>query len=432
MLISTVLDYVCSYAIEKGYRKTGLIASVIGNLGLLGFFKYFNFFVENVKTVVTFFGFSPERLLHLPKIALPIGISFYTFQTMSYTIDVYRRKTRANKNFIDFAAFVTMFPQLVAGPIVRYVDIAAQLKKRIVNSDRFVAGIQRFIVGLGKKVLIANTVAVPADQIFSLPAAQLTPGLAWFGLICYTLQIYFDFSGYSDMAIGMGKMFGFQFLENFNYPYISHSVQEFWRRWHISLSTWFRDYLYVPLGGNRVSPRRTYINLILVFFVTGLWHGAGWTFVIWGLYHGIFLILERIWLGKKLQTIWKPMTHLYTLLVVMMGWVLFRSETFAFAIQYLKAMVGFSAGDGLMVNVASYINNYLLLMIGMGLIGSIPICPFFKKINETTFTGRSHPSFQYFKMIFVTVNIISLLVIFILSVMSLSSGTYNPFIYYRF
>ena len=287
-------------------------------------FKYADFLVGNLNALL-----GPLRLapLSLPGIALPIGISFFTFQALSYVIDVYRREVPVQRNPFDLGLYIALFPQLIAGPIVRYHDVARQLVERVVTRQGFAYGVERFVVGLGKKVLIANTLAVQADLIFAIPADQLTAPVAWFGLVCYTLQIYFDFSGYSDMAIGLGYMFGFRFLENFSHPYVAQSITEFWRRWHISLSTWFRDYLYVPLGGNRGSALRTYRNLVLVFFLCGLWHGASWSFVVWGLLHGFLLVIERMGLGRLMARWPRALRHAWTLFFVMIAWVFFRADS---------------------------------------------------------------------------------------------------------
>src|SRR3984885_2963708 len=293
MLASIVANYVLAMLIEdsktEDKKKLLLALTVAVNLGILGFFKYSGWIVQNLNNVLTSLNHAP---IVFKGVALPLGISFFTFHALSYVIDVYRKQAKAQRNPVNLALYISLFPQLVAGPIIRYHDVCDQLIARTVNVDKFAEGVRRFVTGLGKKMLIANMVAGPADKIFALSATQITPELAWLGALCYTLQIYFDFSGYSDMAIGLGLMFGFRFLENFNFPYVSRSITEFWRRWHISLSTWFRDYLYIPLGGNRVPPWRVYTNLVIVFFLCGLWHGASLNFIIWGLLHGLFLALE--------------------------------------------------------------------------------------------------------------------------------------------
>ena len=296
MLFSIAANYLFGLLIDRARERgsrggTAFALAVATNLGLLGFFKYANFFVDNLNQVLPVLGLAP---MDIGRVHLPIGISFFTFQALSYIIDLYRNETAVQRSLLNFALYKALFPQLIAGPIVRYRDVAREIEQRTVSLDDFASGVQRFIIGLGKKVLIANVMGRAADTIFATPAETLPATLAWTGSIAFMLQIYFDFSGYSDMAIGLGRMFGFHFLENFNYPYIARSVREFWRRWHISLSTWFRDYLYIPLGGNRHGPVRTGANLLLVFLLCGLWHGASWTFLIWGVYHGIFLVLERV------------------------------------------------------------------------------------------------------------------------------------------
>ncbi len=434
MLTSTVIDYLCGLGIGRsknvGWRKSFLVVSIVANLSLLAFFKYFNFGLDNANALVGSLGLASWRVDNFMEIVLPLGISFYTFQSMSYTIDVYRKEVKPTSNFFGFACYVTMFPQLVAGPIVRYRDVAAQILERTVSRDSFASGCLRFILGLGKKVLIANTLAVPADMIFSIPANQLTAGLSWLGITCYTLQIYFDFSGYSDMAIGLGQMLGFTFPENFNYPYYSKSIQEFWRRWHISLSTWFRDYLYIPLGGSRCEPARVYFNLVLVFFLCGLWHGASWAFVIWGLYHGAFLVVERVGLNRNLERLWLPMRHLYAVIVVMLGWVVFRAETFPQALDFYGALLGFAPGDDLQYNAAMYLSADVVCALILGAIFSCPALPWLiewykKKAHTTPIEPVLHVSYSGMKFVFV-------LTVFLLSAMSISGGAYNPFIYFRF
>ncbi len=406
-------------------QKIGIVLSILANLSLLGFFKYFNFAVENYNRAVGTVGLSGLQWLDPVHVILPLGISFYTFQSMSYTIDVYRGNVKATRRFLDFACFVTMFPQLVAGPIVRYRDVARELIKRTVTLPAFAAGVRRFTVGLGKKILIANVVAVGADAIFALPARDLSPSLAWLGLICYTLQIYFDFSGYSDMAIGMGLMFGFNFPENFRYPYTSQSIREFWQRWHITLSTWFRDYLYIPLGGSRVSSGRTYFNLVVVFLLCGLWHGAAWNFVVWGLYHGAFQVVERLglqaWLARRPAIV----RHVYVMLVVMVSWVLFRADHLSHAMGYLAAMFGLAHGTG-HYYPELYLNNYLRLTLAMGVLGCMPVLPALR-----TWLGAPEPS-RWVRLVVDGTGIAAVALILVACAMALSAGTHNPFIYYRF
>ncbi len=429
MLTSAVVDFLCGLIIESGRKKTGLIISICSNLLFLGFFKYFNFTFDNFNIILNWLDINSERFRNVPNIALPIGISFYTFQTMSYTIDVYRGNVKANRNFIEFAAFVTMFPQLVAGPIVRYIDIHKQLKKKNISIANFNQGIERFVIGLAKKVLIANSFAIIADTVFATPTNELATSWAWIGIIAYTFQIYFDFSGYSDMAIGLGKMFGFDFLENFNYPYISRSIKEFWRRWHISLSSWFRDYLYIPLGGSRVKVSRIYLNLFIVFFVTGLWHGASWNFVVWGLFHGLFIVLERIGLDKILNKMWQPLAHFYALLVVVVGWVFFRAETLPDALNYLQVLFVFNTGS---IATSSYLyyhfmNMELLIMVCCAIIFSMPTYHFIKEFFYKQIQSQKEKLaiFQYLR-------VTTLFLLFFTSTIFVVSESYNPFIYFRF
>lgn len=422
MLLSTVADYCNGILIDKGHRKAGLMSSIFVNLSLLGIFKYTDFAFENYNHLLLSLGVSSDYLLSLPHIALPIGISFYTFQTLSYTIDVYRGHVKANYNFIDFATYVTLFPQLIAGPIVRYQSIYEELQERSITLHKFTAGVERFIIGLSKKMIIANTFAYIADEIFKYPTDTLSMGTAWLGIIAYSFQIYYDFSAYSDMAIGLGKMFGFNIPENFNYPYIAKSIKDFWRRWHISLSTWFRDYLYIPLGGNRVSQARLYFNLIFVFFVTGLWHGASWNFVIWGLFHGAFLIIERLGFDNILTKLWSPIQHLYALLVVIIAWVFFRVEAFGDAISYLKVMFAGNTNPKLYPDV--YLNTEIYLSLVIAILFSMPIYRIVKnnfKLTNLYLREAVKVSYSLF-----------LLALLFFSIALISAGTYDPFIYFRF
>lgn len=425
MLLTIIVDFIAAQLIDQGKRKFGLLLSIFSNLALLGFFKYFNFAFENFHALVNFLGFDNPALHNVPHIALPIGISFYTFQSLSYTIDVYRGQVKANKNFIDFAAFVTVFPQLIAGPIVRYIDIAEQLKHKNISAENFALGIKRFIIGLSKKMLIANACAAIADNVFETPVSELSTGWAWAGIIAYSFQIYYDFSGYSDMAIGLGKMFGFDFLENFNYPYISKTIREFWQRWHISLSSWFRDYLYIPLGGSRVSPAKVYRNLLVVFFITGLWHGASWSFIVWGLFHGLFIILERIGFDKILKKIWSPFRHAYTLLIVLIGWVFFRADDLSHGLQYLGKMFSFSRGEPARISYLNffYTNPEHLLI---GIIATLWSTPLLE--STAGFITKA----QLIKPIAKWIEPILLLTLFIIAASYVAADTYNPFIYFRF
>ena len=450
IIASTLIDYICGLLISGGYRggeicqlkpdqprtrlqKTGLVLSICSNLAFLGFFKYFNFGVYNYNRAVGLVGFESLQWQDAIWITLPLGISFYTFQSMSYTIDVYRGQVKATRNLIDFACYVTLFPQLVAGPIVRYRDVACELVSRKVGSEQFASGVSRFTIGLAKKVLIANTVAVGADQVFALPESELNFSLAWFGVICYTLQIYFDFSGYSDMAIGLGRMFGFNYLENFNYPYVAQSIQDFWRRWHISLSTWFRDYLYIPLGGSRGSAPRTYANLVTVFFLCGFWHGASFTFIAWGLYHGFFLVLERVGLLRFMAKSPRWVRHVYAILVVMGGWVLFRcAGKFAQAMAFYKAMIGIGEGTGVEYGLDMHLTPDIALAILLGIVFSAPILPFVNRWMRERIDAMDPLGKALGQLGFSSVRVIGLSLLFGLSAMWLSAGTHNPFIYFRF
>lgn len=432
MLFSITINYILALFVASKHsqkqRKIFFILAILINLGLLIFFKYANFFVNNLNILLQFLGNNP---IELAPIHLPIGISFFTFQAMSYVIDVYRQEVKEQKNLLNVGLYVSLFPQLIAGPIVRYETIATEINERFVNRKMFAEGIQRFILGLGKKMIIANTVAYPADQIFSLPSSELTMTIAWLGIICYTLQIYFDFSGYSDMAIGLGKMFGFHFCENFNYPYIAKSVTDFWRRWHISLSTWFRDYLYIPLGGNRISPQRTYLNLIIVFVLCGLWHGANWGFIFWGLYHGFFLVLERLGWNKIIAKMIPLFQHCYTMLTVMIGWVFFRIATqpnghdnlFIHGLKYCGAMFGLHNQDSFR-SLAEYSNHYLFMIILVGVFASTPIYNYFN--NSFHFMTNQWSLWQE-----IVIKMYLFLILIFCSFL-IASDSYNPFIYFQF
>jgi len=433
MLASTAANYLFGLWVDRT-RETGsgrvvLAFAVIANVAGLAAFKYANFFTDTLSVPLSQAGLAPIKL---SPVHLPIAISFFTFHAMSYVIDIYRRDAEVQRGPINIALYIAFFPQLIAGPIIRYHDVASQLVERTITREGFAYGIRRFIIGLGKKVLIANVVAGAADGIFAVPGGQLSAGLAWLGVVCYTLQIYFDFSGYSDMAIGLARMFGFCFLENFNYPYISGSIREFWRRWHISLSNWFRDYLYIPLGGNRRSPARTYFNLVTVFFLCGLWHGASWTFVIWGLYHGLFLVMERIGLEQRIRALWAPVRHAYALLAVMVGWVLFRADTLPQAMSFLRAMVGFGTGDGVRYHVWLYLNGETALAILVGIVASVPLAPVLARLRGTLAARMPAPVRGALESGAAYGGVVALTGVFVVSVMWLSAGTYNPFIYFRF
>ncbi|MBN8193757.1 MBOAT family protein [Bacillus sp. NTK074B] len=422
MLVSIILNYsfglFISYSKQDGSRKLLVAFSVISNLAILGFYKYANFFVDNMNSIL-------DTNYEHQEIPLPIGISFFTFQAMSYVIDVYRKRVDAQRNFLDLSLYISLFPQLVAGPIVRYKTVAEQIKERLITLSSFSKGIQRFILGLSKKVLIANPLGAIADEIFSLSAGDLTTSVTWIGIIAYTLQIYFDFSGYSDMAIGLGKMFGFDFEENFRYPYISRSVSEFWRRWHISLGNWFKDYVYVPLGGNRVEKWKIYRNLLIVWSLTGFWHGASWTFMIWGFYYGVLISLEKFGLERLLQKAWRPFQHLYVLFIVMIGWVFFRADNFEYSFHYILVMFGLK-GNLYSQQSALYIMDNGIVFL-LGIILSMPLFPKFKEFatalsekNSFLFVAKETAGSVYY------------LILLLLCTMYIVNSSYNPFIYFRF
>ena len=434
MLASITVNYGMGLAIAKitkAPKPAILTFALLFNLGFLGYFKYANFFIKNVNFVLNYV----DNYLIWQEIQLPIGISFFTFQAISYVIDVYRGRIKVQHNILNLGLYIALFPQLIAGPIVRYEDIEQQLPNRYINLEKVANGIQRFIIGLGKKMLIANTVAAPVDKIFALPSGELSFPLAWLAVGCYTLQIYFDFSGYSDMAVGLGKMFGFDFCENFHYPYISASIREFWRRWHISLSTWFRDYLFIPLGGSRISPVRTYFNLVLVFFLCGLWHGASWNFVVWGLFHGLFAIWERLGLLQLLEKHQglAPLGHIYTLLVVMVGWVFFRADNLGDAGAFLQAMANLTShSNHTAYYLGYYFNTEIWLAMGAGIIASVPILPYFRQFYHN-FSRNCTEKTAFIGEIIISISTTaSLAAIFLACAAKLAAGTYNPFIYFRF
>lgn len=424
MLFVITVNYITGLLIEKGWGKLGVAISAVTSLGTLAFFKYANFAHTNVIDLLTLFDLEPSWST-LPRIALPIGISFYVFQTLSYNIDVYRKAVKASHNYIDFATHVSFFPQLVAGPIIRYTDIEKQLRERTVNINDISLGVERFILGMAKKVLIANNCAIIADSVFNVSPEYISGGVAWVGIIVYTLQIYFDFSGYSDMAIGLARIFGFRFLENFNYPYISKSIKEFWHRWHISLSSWFRDYLYIPLGGNRLGSMRTYINLFVVFFVTGLWHGASWNFVVWGLWHGLFLIIERTSFSKLLGRLPKVIQHIYTMLVVVVGLVFFRADDLSHAVDYIGKMFSVTTGsvESIVFEPSNFINLNNIITIVLALIFIMPVYPALRKRITPVLEKSALNQAAYYGFLL-------LLLVFLMS--NLSLATYNPFIYFKF
>jgi alginate O-acetyltransferase complex protein AlgI len=429
---SILINYVTGLSIEKarsnGKEKRALTIGVILNLALLCYFKYLAFFIENINSVFS------EPLWKVPSIVLPIGISFYTFHGISYIVDVYRQKSEAQKSLTNLSLYITFFPQLVAGPIIRYHDIWQQLTHRKIDIEKFASGIERFIIGLAKKVLLANTFAIAADDIFGYNAEMLSTHAAWLGIISYTLQIYFDFSGYSDMAIGLARMFGFDFKENFNLPYIARSIQDYWRRWHISLSTWFRDYLYIPLGGNRAGEARTYLNLFIVFLCTGFWHGASWNFIVWGLLHGLFIILERLGLNRFLEKMPGIVSHAYTLLIVVFAWVFFRADDLGHALSYASAMLGFGA-DVPLGNTLYLLNDAWLYSFIFGVLGAAGC---FYLLGDWLGKAQSLSLAQGKLAVTVTGTLYAAGKLAVLALllfgclMSLAAESYSPFIYFRF
>lgn len=416
MVFSTIFDYVNGRMIDTfqdkkpTIAKAVLILSIVGNLSILGFFKYTDFFIQSINTIG---GFHFDLL----ELALPIGISFYTFQTMSYTIDVYLRNVNAQKNFIDFAMYVCLFPQLIAGPIVRYQDVADQIKHRTFSFQQISEGLFRFLIGLGKKVIIANQMGAIWQEISNYSGNDRSMTIAWLGAVAYTLQIYFDFSGYSDMAIGLGKIFGFIFPENFLHPYESKSITEFWRKWHVTLSSWFRQYVYIPLGGNRTGKLRLIFNLFLVWFLTGFWHGAGWNFIFWGIYYFCFLLLEKMLLQKWMKKWNTVFLHIYTMLVVLWGWVLFASEDIFTFWQYGREMLGIGVSIGNALSVYQWLHNIPLLLIGCIGATTLPQKIAKKLIPEKWLQPGSY---------------LYAMVLLFISTAFLVSGSYNPFLYFRF
>lgn len=417
MILSISLGYIFGLLIERFREKRGIaklfmILSVISSLAVLGYFKYADFFILNINAVT---GLS----IPLLKITLPVGISFYTFQILSYTVDVYRGDVAAQKNPIDLATYVALFPQLIAGPIVRYSDIAQQLKNRNHSFEKISAGMSRFIIGLSKKILIANMLGELCDVFKASNDKSVL--FFWLYAIAYTLHIYFDFSGYSDMAIGLGKIFGFDFLENFNYPYISGSVTEFWRRWHMSLGSWFRDYVYIPLGGNRVSQARHLFNIFVVWMLTGMWHGAAWNFIVWGLYFAIILMIEKLFLLKYLKKS-KVLNHIYVLLLIIISFVIFDAASMKDALSYIGAMFG--AGDYPFISTefVYYLRSYGVVLL-IGIIGSTPLPKLVtKKIDESRVGGK----------IMTILAPVALCVLLAVCTACLVDGSYNPFLYFRF
>lgn len=430
MVVSILSNYLVGRQIYKykevpDYRKAYLVVGVIVNIALLVSFKYANFIADNINYVLSAVGFST---IDLSPVHLPLGISFFTFQAISYIVDVYRKEVPPQNNIFDLALYISLFPQLIAGPIVRYHDVSRQITGRKHSLELFSGGVRRFIYGLAKKMLIANPLGEVADSVFMLSGNDLTMPLAWIGVLAYALQIFFDFSGYSDMAIGLGRMFGFRFHENFNYPYISMSLREFWRRWHISLSTWFRDYVYIALGGNRVSAFRVYVNLLIVFTLTGFWHGASWNFLIWGLFHGVFLATEHAGFSNILKRMWKPVQHFYMLMIVLVGWVFFRADTLPQAIAFLKSMSDVSNYQTTLLQFSQVLSYEAIYAFSIGVILAVPAYPAFNRYLEEVSGGSTIKIAVLIEVPRLTL----LLSLLLLSMLKIASSTYNPFIYFRF
>jgi len=406
MIASILVDYFVGINIENNFDnrkkcKHLLLISILFNMGSLFFFKYFNFFINNVNMIL---GLSINEL----NITLPLGISFYSFQTLSYSIDVYRGEVKAERNIIDFGAFVSSFPQLIAGPIVKYSDIDKEIKNREIKLTNIEEGIKIFIVGLAKKVLLANNIGMLWTDIYSKSIKDITTPLAWLGVLAFSFQIYFDFSGYSSMAIGLGKMLGFTFPKNFNFPYISKSIREFWRRWHITLSSWLKEYIYIPLGGNRVGRTRYFFNLLILWFFTGFWHGAEYTFIIWGLYFFILVYIESRFIKNFLDK-HKVFSHIYTIFFLLIGWCIFAIDNIELLFLYLKKMLTFSYS----IEWIYYIKNYFIILLICILCSTPLILEIYKKLNEN-------------------IKVIIMFILFVLSIAYLVDSTYNPFLYFRF
>ncbi len=415
MLLSIFYNYntaidIDSYIGNPRKKKAVFIFAVLFNVFILGFFKYYGFAVESINSIFS---------LSLPvrEIPLPVGISFYTFQVLSYVIDVYRGDVKAQKKLVPFAAYISMFPQLIAGPIVQYRDVEKQLADREVTAEKFAAGIMFFVKGLGKKVIFANTVGAVYTEILGMETASLSVMTSWIGIICYTLQIYFDFSGYSDMAIGLGKMLGFDFIQNFNFPYKATSITDFWRRWHISLSSWFRDYVYIPLGGNRKGTVRTILNILVVWSLTGLWHGAAWNFIAWGAFYGILLIAEKYVFARLLEKIPVFIRYIMTMLIVMIGWVFFSAENLSSALSYIKSMFGLY-GNAFTDSTSRYLLSENIFSVSVMILCATGVFALLPRVKNFRFNT-----------ILMSAGYIG---IFILCIIYLISETYNPFLYFRF
>lgn len=419
MLLSIIINYIGALFVNKDtpYKKVALFITVFFNLAILFYYKYTNFFIENINGIF-------KTDITIAKIILPIGISFFTFQGMSYVIDVYKKEAKIQKNPLNVALYISLFPQLIAGPIVRYTTVEQEIVTRKETLEDCHEGILRFCIGLGKKVIIANSVGLIAEEILNIPPSEMSVVLTWLGAFAYAFQIYFDFSGYSDMAIGLGRIFGFHFLENFNYPYISKSITEFWRRWHISLSTWFRDYIYIPLGGNRCSKFKNIRNIAVVWFLTGFWHGAAWNFITWGIYFMILLLAEKFIYGKLLDKLPVFLKHIYAIVLILIGWIIFYCPSMEMIFALIKNMFGL--GNIPFINNLAIYNliQYKFEFI-IALLGSVPLS---KAIGSFFENNKSN----FAKVIFGYVRIIYAFMVFLLSIVFIVGSTFNPFIYFRF
>lgn len=445
LLFSIILNYFLGILVDR-YRKPEvsrliIAATVIINIGVLICLKYAVIHMVLLQTLLRIFHLPPETI---QTVHLPIGLSFFTFQAIAYVVDVGREESKVQRSLINFGMFMALFPKLTAGPIIRYQEVENNFDDRSISLDDFAYGIKRFITGLGKKVLIANTLARTTDQIFAIPSHDLTTGLAWLGIVCFTLQIYFDFSGYSDMAIGLGRMFGFRFMENFNYPYISRSLTEFWRRWHISLSSWFRDYLFIPLvyalmtdsirariaQGKYKIPYRTLFSIFTVFTLCGVWHGATLNFLVWGMFHGIILVCESLKISTLLKKAWAPIAHIYTLTLVMMSWVFFKIASFSEALSFIRTLCGGAKGVGVRYHAGMFLDLELLLVIVFGCIFSLPLAQMIKRYVRTGDDTKSTAGFVPY--LAPAMEMTGVVLVLLLSLVSLAGSSYNPFIYGKF
>jgi alginate O-acetyltransferase complex protein AlgI len=449
MLTSTAVDYICGRIIYAQFdpadlvsgslperrtrtQKAALLSSIIVNILMLGIFKYFNFAIDNYNAFMTWSGLEHLAAYDMVRIAFPLGISFYTFQSMSYTIDVYRGQAPADRNFINFACYVTMFPQLIAGPIVRYTSVARELKQRHITVPGFADGVRQFIIGLGRKMLVANVLAEAVDAIFALPDGEITMSLAWVAMGLFALQLYYDFAGYSDMAIGMGKMFGFNFPPNFNYPFIAKTMSDFWRRWHMSLSTWLRDYVFEPIGGFWEGRARSCLNVMIVFVACGVWHGASWNFVIFGFTLGGCVVFEHLVRADRSRVFQSPLGHLYLVVVLLINLIVFRGENVGQSWVFFKAMLGFSGLSNPIYPTGLFMKPETMLIALAALLGCIPFIPWLQKSIDRAIESAgpsAGPAIEFVRQIAGTLILVAFL---ILSAMKLAVGTYNPFIYFRF